>query len=113
MQVGSAIARMVKGVQLSSKETQSVPASVVLDLVVRCYNEEEALPETHRQLIALLDAMCRSNRVSTRSKIYYVDDGSQDGTWALISQLCETDGRVAGIRLSRNFGHQSALLAGL
>jgi len=92
---------------------QSNPASIVLDLVVPCYNEEDALPETHRQLIALLDGLCRSNRVSSLSKIYYVDDGSQDDTWELISELCRRDARVAGIRLSRNFGHQSALLAGL
>jgi glycosyltransferase involved in cell wall biosynthesis len=92
---------------------QPVPASVVLDLVVPCYDEEEALPETHRQLLALLEGMCRANRVSTRSRIYYVDDGSQDNTWALISGLCRLDERIAGIRLSRNFGHQSALLAGL
>lgn len=89
------------------------PAEIVLDLVVPCYNEEDALPETHRQLLALMDEMCRSSRISGRSKIYYVDDGSQDGTWALISELCRSDARVAGIRLSRNFGHQSALLAGL
>jgi polyisoprenyl-phosphate glycosyltransferase len=92
---------------------QSAPASIVLDLVVPCYNEEEALPETHRQLLILLDEMCRSKRIMVGSKIYYVDDGSQDGTWALISQFCRSDDRVAGIRLSRNFGHQSALLAGL
>jgi glycosyltransferase involved in cell wall biosynthesis len=89
------------------------PAGIVLDLVVPCYNEEEALPETHRQLTALMEGMCRSNRISERSKIYYVDDGSQDETWALIGELCRNDARVAGIRLSRNFGHQSALLAGL
>ncbi len=92
---------------------QPAAASIILDLVVPCYNEEDALPETHRQLLTLLDEMCRSNRISSRSKIYYVDDGSQDSTWALISELCRSDARVAGIRLSRNFGHQSALLAGL
>ena len=88
-------------------------ASVVINLVVPCYNEVEALPETHRQLAEIMNSMGRSNAVSTSSKIYYVDDGSQDGTWALISALCKTDSRVVGIRLSRNFGHQSALLAGL
>jgi glycosyltransferase involved in cell wall biosynthesis len=92
---------------------QSPPASIGLDLVVPCYNEQDALPETHRQLLALLDRIAESSRVSIRCKIYYVDDGSQDDTWALISKLCGSDTRVAGIRLSRNFGHQSALLAGL
>jgi len=87
--------------------------SPIINLVVPCYNEEEALPETHRQLAALMETLCRSNTVSAHSKIYYVDDGSQDGTWALISELCKLDSRLAGLRLSRNFGHQSALLAGL
>jgi glycosyltransferase involved in cell wall biosynthesis len=87
--------------------------SAVIDFVVPCYNEEEALPETHRQLAELMEAMYRGGRVSPRSKIYYVDDGSRDRTWQLISSLCESDPKVAGIRLSRNYGHQSALLAGL
>jgi glycosyltransferase involved in cell wall biosynthesis len=85
----------------------------IIDLVVPCYNEEEALPETNRQLSALMETMRRSNTVSARSKIHYVDDGSQDGTWALISELCKLDPGLVGLRLSRNFGHQSALLAGL
>jgi polyisoprenyl-phosphate glycosyltransferase len=88
-------------------------AGVVLDLVVPCYNEEEALPDTHRQLAALFDEMRASHVISAHSKIYYVDDGSRDGTWALISRLCNSDARIVGIRLSRNFGHQAALLAGL
>jgi polyisoprenyl-phosphate glycosyltransferase len=92
---------------------QSARGNVVVDLVVPCYNEEEALPETHRQLAQLMDAMCRAGRVSPQSKIYYVDDGSRDGTWGLIAALCERDPKVVGIRLSRNYGHQAALLAGL
>jgi glycosyltransferase involved in cell wall biosynthesis len=88
-------------------------ANVVVDLVVPCYNEEEALPETHRQLADLMQEMHRAGRISPQSKIYYVDDGSQDGTWGLIATLCKQDSRVVGIRLSRNHGHQSALLAGL
>jgi polyisoprenyl-phosphate glycosyltransferase len=87
--------------------------NITIDLVVPCYNEEEALPETHRQLSALMESMCLGATISRQSKIYYVDDGSVDGTWALIAQLCKTDSRVVGLRLSRNFGHQSALLAGL
>ncbi len=92
---------------------QPTRASMVIDLVVPCYNEEEALPETHRQLADLMDTMRRSQIVASQSRIYYVDDGSQDGTWALISELCKRDAKVVGVRLSRNFGHQSALLAGL
>ena len=91
----------------------NTPSSIVLDIVVPCYNEEEALPETHRQLAALLQSMLDSNQVSTRSRIYYVDDGSRDATWEIIEALCRSDPRAAGIRLSRNFGHQAAVLAGL
>lgn len=87
--------------------------SVAIDLVVPCYNEAEALPETHRQLAQLTDSMIASNLISARSRIYYVDDGSQDETWSLIGALSKGDSRVTGLRLSRNFGHQSALLAGL
>jgi glycosyltransferase involved in cell wall biosynthesis len=93
--------------------TQTDGASLRIDLVVPCYNEEEALPETHRQLAALMEGMSRSKAVSPLSKIYYVDDGSQDHTWEVISTLCKSDARVVGLRLSRNCGHQSALLAGL
>jgi polyisoprenyl-phosphate glycosyltransferase len=93
--------------------TRPDSASLRIDLVVPCYHEEDALPETHRQLAALMDEMCRSKAVSPLSKIYYVDDGSQDHTWEVISALCKSDARVVGLRLSRNCGHQSALLAGL
>ena len=86
--------------------------NICISLVVPCYNEVEALPETHRQLRALLDSMCRANLVSAQSRIYYIDDGSGDGTWPLICELAKSQ-RVVGLRLSRNFGHQAALLAGL
>ena len=92
---------------------QSPRGNVSVDFVVPCYNEEEALPETHRQLGALMESMVASNLISAGSRIYYVDDGSRDGTWALISALSGSDPRVVGLRLSRNCGHQSALLAGL
>ena len=92
---------------------QQARESVAVDLVVPCYNEEEALPETHRQLSALTSALRQSGQISVHSKIYYVDDGSRDRTWALIAALSEADDTVVGIRLSRNYGHQSALIAGL
>jgi glycosyltransferase involved in cell wall biosynthesis len=98
---------------LGAAVNQKARESVAVDLVVPCYNEAEALPETHRQLSALMSALRRSGQISAQSKIYYVDDGSRDDTWALIAALSEADEAVVGIRLSRNFGHQSALLAGL
>lgn len=84
-----------------------------LGIVVPCYNEEEVLPETCRRLIELLDRMVSADLVSQDSGIYLVDDGSKDKTWSIIESLAARDARVHGIKLSRNRGHQNALLAGL
>jgi glycosyltransferase involved in cell wall biosynthesis len=64
-------------------------------------------------LLALLDRLINAERIAVASRIYYVDDGSRDGTWALIEELAREHKRVGGLRLSRNRGHQNALLAGL
>ena len=82
-------------------------------LVVPCYNEEEVLPETSRQMKAVMQSMIDSGKISPESKIAFVNDGSQDNTWNIISALCTDDDIFAGINLSRNKGHQNALLAGL
>lgn len=87
--------------------------SVRLAIVVPCYNEQEVLPETNRRLLALLDNLLGQELITADSRIHYVDDGSQDGTWALIESLAAADPRSRGIKLSRNRGHQAALLAGL
>jgi len=87
--------------------------TVRLAIVVPCYNEEEVLPETNRRLLALLTRLHESQLSSLDSSVHYVDDGSRDGTWALIESLAATDPRVHGIKLSRNRGHQNALLSGL
>jgi polyisoprenyl-phosphate glycosyltransferase len=84
-----------------------------LAIVVPCYNEEEVLPETNRRLLGLLSRLQTAGAVSSDSAIHYVDDGSRDKTWPLIESLAAADPRVHGIKLSRNRGHQSALLAGL
>jgi glycosyltransferase involved in cell wall biosynthesis len=84
-----------------------------LDLVVPCYNEQEALPATHRELSVLMSELRRSGRISERSRILYIDDGSRDQTWSIIESIGRDDPGVIGIRLSRNFGHQAAVLAGL
>ncbi len=84
-----------------------------LSIVVPCYNEEESLPKTNRELLKLLDNMNINGKIGKDSNICYVDDGSCDSTWSLIEQYSKEDERVTGIKLSRNFGHQNALLAGL
>lgn len=85
----------------------------VLWVVVPCYDEAEALPETAPAFLSALERMESSGLVSPGSRVLFVDDGSGDGTWGIISGLAASDPRVLGISLSRNRGHQNALLAGL
>jgi polyisoprenyl-phosphate glycosyltransferase len=82
-------------------------------LVVPCYNEEDVLPETCRRLLETLTRLERGGVASVESAVYFVDDGSADKTWELVADLALRDPRVHGIKLSRNKGHQTALLAGL
>lgn len=83
-----------------------------LAIVVPCYNEEEVLPETASRLEALINELIEAGLARDVS-IYFIDDGSTDRTWDLIEVMAAADGRLHGIKLSRNYGHQSALLAGL
>jgi glycosyltransferase involved in cell wall biosynthesis len=85
----------------------------VLAIVVPCYNEEEVLPSSNEQLISVLNNLIEANKISKDSYILYVDDGSKDRTWSIISSLYEKSSLVKGLKLSRNKGHQNALLAGL
>ena len=85
----------------------------IVGLVLPCYNEQEVLPETTARLIALLSRLMLSGEVSENSAIFYVDDGSRDRTWQLIEDYAASDFQVCGIKLSRNRGHQNALLCGL
>jgi len=85
----------------------------LLYLVVPCYNEQEVLPETHRRLGEKLENLMGQGQIAPQSKMLFVDDGSRDTTWSIIEQLSRTDPRVVGAKLSRNRGHQNALLAGL
>jgi polyisoprenyl-phosphate glycosyltransferase len=84
-----------------------------LSLVVPCYNEQAILPSTDSQLLAELDRLVSLEKIAPDSRIVYIDDGSTDQTWALIENFAAADSRVLGIKLSRNVGHQNALLAGL
>ncbi len=85
----------------------------VVYLVVPCYNEEKVLPETEKRLLTKLGSMEKENLAGKGSRILFVDDGSRDQTWKLISRYSAEDARVCGIRLAHNRGHQNALLAGL
>jgi len=86
----------------------------ILYIVVPCYNEEEALPETNKQLHALLQEMVSDGLVSSESRILYVNDGSKDNTWQLIENYSQNPQyRVCGVKLAANAGHQNALMAGL
>ena len=85
-----------------------------LGIIVPCYNEEEALPETNRRLIEVINNLVRLGKITTDSMIFYVDDGSSDGTWQLIESLSIVNSlHISGIKLSRNYGHQNAIVAGL
>ena len=84
-----------------------------LYIVVPCYNEEEALPETTRRLREKMHTLIDRGTVSEESRVMLVNDGSKDRTWQLIKSLHEADRLFSGVCLSRNRGHQNALLAGL
>jgi glycosyltransferase involved in cell wall biosynthesis len=84
-----------------------------ISFVVPCFNEEEVLPVTARTLGVEMAALMRDGLASSASRIVFVDDGSSDRTWDIIASLVESGGPYSGIRLTRNFGHQYALYAGL
>jgi glycosyltransferase involved in cell wall biosynthesis len=87
--------------------------SVQLSIVVPCYNEEQVLLETMSRLADLLTSLIRVNKIAESSRTIFVDDGSSDRTWQLIEAAAATNPLIGGIKLSRNRGHQLALLAGL
>lgn len=85
----------------------------ILYLVVPCYNEEAVLHETAKRLSNKLNSMIDNSLISGESKILFVNDGSKDKTWSIIEELYKQDNIFSGVNLSRNKGHQNALLAGL
>lgn len=82
-------------------------------IVIPCYNEEEMLPITARALIRKMEQLICGGKISPASKVMFVDDGSRDKTWSLIERLHSSSELFTGLKLSRNRGHQNALLAGL
>lgn len=84
-----------------------------LYLVIPCYNEEEVLPITTEALSLKMKLLIDEKKISKDSKVLYVNDGSKDKTWELIEEIHEKNNMFCGVKLSRNRGHQNALLAGL
>jgi len=92
--------------------TNSTPHPFV-SIICPCFNEEEVLIETTSKLSSLLKKLKAEQIISNKSSLFLIDDGSTDKTWEIIENLSLKDKQVKGIKLSRNFGHQNALLAGL
>ena len=84
-----------------------------LYLVIPCYNEEEMLPITAKALMQKMDRLISERKIASDSKVMFVDDGSKDRTWEIIEKLHSLNRMFTGVKLSRNKGHQNALLAGL
>ena len=85
-----------------------------LYIVVPCYKEQEVLPETSKRLREKILALRAEGKIGDKSRVMFVNDGSSDNTWPMIAQLHEQDPEMfSGVNLSRNRGHQNALLAGL
>lgn len=91
----------------------SKKASTILGIVVPCYNEQEVLSYTQEKLSALIQRLISSKKISENSFIAFIDDGSRDATWSMIQDYAQKNKSIKGVKLSRNFGHQGALLAGL
>lgn len=85
----------------------------ILYVVVPCYNEEEVLTETTKRLKEKLENLIKDKKISNKSRVMYINDGSKDNTWNLIEEISNKENLFTGISLSRNRGHQNALLAGL
>ena len=85
----------------------------VLYLVIPCYNEEQVLPLTSGKFKAKLEELIDAGKISSDSRVMFVNDGSKDTTWDILTSLCEEDKKYAAISLAHNRGHQNALIAGL
>ena len=84
-----------------------------LYIIIPCYNEQDVLPITSELFLEKLTSLIQRKKISENSKILFVNDGSRDNTWSIITELSEKDRHFIGISQSRNRGHQNAVLAGL
>ena len=87
--------------------------SKILYMVVPCYNEQEVLPETSKRLLEKLQSLVLKNKIADNSRIMFVNDGSKDQTWTEICRAAKNYPSVRGVCLSKNFGKESAIFAGL
>ena len=102
-----------QGVQTGAADEGEVQPRPLLWMVIPCYNEEEVLPVTAPMFREELDRLVQTGRVSDKSRILFVNDGSSDRTWEIIRTLSSEDPHFIGISQSRNRGHQNAVLAGI
>ncbi len=86
---------------------------VTMGVIIPCYNEAEVIQETAKRLTGFFDELINDKKISDTSFIKFVDDGSTDNTWMEIEHLCTSNKYIHGLKLSRNFGHQNALAAGM
>jgi len=87
----------------------------VLDLaiIVPCFNESEVLLDTKTRLLDVMNGLIMEGKISEKSTIWFIDDGSMDSSWAIVESCAKANKNIRGIKLSRNWGHQAAILAGL
>ena len=85
----------------------------LMAIIVPCYNEDEVIRDTNIKLTSLIKRLVNDNLISSSSYVFYVDDGSIDESWRIIKEICNNEKNIKGLKLSRNFGHQNALFAGL
>ena len=104
---------ILKSSRFNHREVDMAEKLQKLLIILPCYNEEEILPSTIKTMKKLLTSLVKEKKVSPESKICLVNDGSKDKTWEIISQTCAQNKMFAGIKLSRNFGHQSTIIAGM
>ena len=92
---------------------QEINNKPVIAIIMPCYNEELVLNETAKQLSTLIENLIHDQKINRQSFMFFVDDGSTDTTWDKVHELHLKNSRIKGLKLSRNVGHQNALMAGL
>ncbi|MGC9342491.1 MAG: glycosyltransferase family 2 protein [Bacteroidales bacterium] len=97
----------------NDKQSFPVKGNPTVGIVVPCYNEEEVIEDSNTKLLTLLEELKKEKLADSKSFIGYIDDGSKDTTWKILRDLSKKNPSIKAIKLSRNYGHQFALLSGL